>query len=148
MKGREVIFTQEMQLIMRKEEFLSSKSNKSRFLKALGSYLQERGLRIVQAESDADLLIVQTAVEISRHSISVVVGDDTDLLVLLLHHGQRKNHPLFLTSEPKKGKSAKVWDIYLLQNGLGDQVCRRILFIHAILGCDTTSRLHGIGKGI
>jgi len=25
-------------------------------------------------------------------------------------------------------------------------VCKNILFLHAILGCDTTSRLHGIGK--
>lgn len=26
-------------------------------------------------------------------------------------------------------------------------MCNNIFFIHAILGCDTTSRLHGIGKG-
>ena len=29
---------------------------------------------------------------------------------------------------------------------LGDDVCHELLFIHAILGCDTTSRVHGIGK--
>ena len=26
------------------------------------------------------------------------------------------------------------------------EVCNSLLFIHAVLGCDTTSRLHGIGK--
>ena len=26
-------------------------------------------------------------------------------------------------------------------------LCNRILFIHALLGCDTTSLLYGIGKG-
>ena len=26
-------------------------------------------------------------------------------------------------------------------------ICQHILFLHAVLGCDTTSRLHGIGKG-
>ena len=29
---------------------------------------------------------------------------------------------------------------------LGDDVCHDLLFLHAILGCDTTSRVHGIGK--
>jgi len=27
-------------------------------------------------------------------------------------------------------------------------VCKNLLFLHAILGCDTTSRLHGIGKAL
>ena len=31
--------------------------------------------------------------------------------------------------------------------GLGSQVCESMLFIHAISGCDTTSRLFSIGKG-
>ena len=26
-------------------------------------------------------------------------------------------------------------------------MCNHILFLHAIGGCDTTSRLHGLGKG-
>ena len=29
---------------------------------------------------------------------------------------------------------------------LGNDVCHNLLFIHAILGCDTTSRVYGIGK--
>ena len=31
---------------------------------------------------------------------------------------------------------------------LGPDVCDHILFIHAILGCDVTSRLFGLGKGL
>ena len=27
------------------------------------------------------------------------------------------------------------------------EICNHILFLHSILGCDTTSRLHGLGKG-
>ena len=27
-------------------------------------------------------------------------------------------------------------------------MCDNILFFHAILGCDTTSRIHGIGKAL
>ena len=29
---------------------------------------------------------------------------------------------------------------------LGDDVCHDPLFLHAVLGCYTTSRVHGIGK--
>ena len=30
---------------------------------------------------------------------------------------------------------------------LGPDICSSIIFLHAILGCDTISQLHGIGKG-
>ena len=30
---------------------------------------------------------------------------------------------------------------------LGMELCENILFIHALLGCDTTSSVFGIGKG-
>ena len=35
----------------------------------------------------------------------------------------------------------------VVKEQLGQDVCSNILFIHEILGCDTTSRLFGIGKG-
>ena len=35
-----------------------------------------------------------------------------------------------------------------IQRRLGSYVCRQLLFTHAMLGCDTTSRLHGIGKAL
>ena len=34
----------------------------------------------------------------------------------------------------------------MLQQGLGTIVCKHILFIHAFLGCDTTSAIFGTGK--
>ena len=40
-----------------------------------------------------------------------------------------------------KGLSVKA-----AQSSLGKNVCDNILFVHAILGCDTTSRLYGVGK--
>jgi len=36
----------------------------------------------------------------------------------------------------------------MLQKHLGSDVCQNILFILANLGCDTTSILHGYGKGV
>ena len=35
----------------------------------------------------------------------------------------------------------------VLKEKQGQDVCNNLLFIHAILGCDTTSHIHGIGKG-
>ena len=34
-----------------------------------------------------------------------------------------------------------------MKEKLGQEICRHILFIHAISGCDTTSGLYGISKG-
>ena len=31
---------------------------------------------------------------------------------------------------------------------LGEQVCKSLLFAHAVLGCDTTSQLYGRGKKV
>jgi hypothetical protein len=39
-------------------------------------------------------------------------------------------------------------DIQKAQSELGDQVCRDLLFVHAMLGCDATSRLFGFGKAV
>ena len=79
---------------------------------------------------------------------TVLIGDDTDFLVLLLYHGELDAQDLFFSPEPRQGdKSRKMWDIKKTKAALGRDICFRILFVHAFLGCDTTSRVHGIGKG-
>ncbi len=40
-----------------------------------------------------------------------------------------------------------MWNIKAVKEQLGPEVCTNILFLHAVLGCDTTSRFFGIGKG-
>ena len=41
----------------------------------------------------------------------------------------------------------KVWNIKHVKDQLGPSVCQHVLFVHAILSCDTTSMVFGIGKG-
>ena len=54
----------------------------------------------------------------------------------------------FFKPEPRANSTRRrVWNMKVVEDKLGEDVCNNILFIHAILGCDTTSRLHGIGKG-
>ena len=58
-------------------------------------------------------------------------------------------HEVFLKSEPKKcAQQNKIWCIRQSKQLLDPDVCDHILFIHAILGCDVTSRLFGLGKGL
>lgn len=56
---------------------------------------------------------------------------------------------LFLT--PIKSKmdnlSPKFWDIQYIKSLLQPSIQRHMLLIHALTGCDTVSRIDGLGKG-
>ena len=120
--------------------------NKLNFLKQLGDDLQATGCQIFYASSDADVLIAQKTIESASVQDSVLVGDDTDLIVLLLYHSNPTGKGLFFAPEPKKNAKQQVWDLKQAKRDIGPFVCKHILFLHALLGCDTTSRLFGIGK--
>ena len=100
------------------------------------------------ASGYADLLIVQKAVQSATSCNTVLVGGDTDLLVLLCYHASLESHDHLFYPEPKKNtKQPRIWNIKAVKQRLGPDMCQHILFLHAVVGCDTTSRLHGIGKG-
>ena len=114
----------------------------------LSRSLQERQCETNNVDGDADLLIVKTAVDSARSKTTVLVGGDTDLLILLLFHANPDTRDLFFIPEPKSNYfRRRIWNIKKMQEQLGREVCDNILFVHAFLGCDTTSRIHGIGKG-
>ena len=69
-----------------KEEFISNTSNKAKFLIELGKYLRFKGYTVLHSQGDADVMIVKTAIECGKTHQIVPVGEDTDLLVLLLHY--------------------------------------------------------------
>ena len=146
-KGVCISFDRDMNLTVAKDVFLSNSENKQRFIKFLGETLEALGCTVFHDSGDADLLIVQKAVESASCVETVLVGDDTDLLVLLLHHVPMESKDIFFASERKKNSKGRVWNIKEVQAALGPVLCKNILFSHALLGCDTTSRLFGIGKG-
>lgn len=148
--GVRVHFAVDMKLEIKKEVFLANKENKQHFLHLLGERLERTGCHVIHAKGDADLPIVQAAVESAARCDSILVGDDTDLLVLLCYHGKNTSNQLFFKPEPKSHakKRPRTWNIQTTRAALGNAVCENILFIHAILGCDTTSRLHGLGKSL
>ena len=139
-----VTFTEEVQLPMKKEQFLANKTNKQKFINMPGDHLENSKCKIHHAPGDADLLIVQKAVESAAMVNTLLVGDDTDLLILLCYHASLDSHSIFFQPEPKKAtKNPRVWDIKAVKEQLGPEVYSYILFLHAVLGCDTTSRLYG-----
>ena len=111
--------------------------------------MEESSIKASRSSGDADFLICTTAIELCKSGPTHIVGEDTDLLVILLHHASRQNIPpgaLFLKNNSKNAKH-KVWDIGHTCQVLGGEKCHLLPFFHAITGCDTTSRLFKIGKG-
>ena len=89
---------------------------------------------------DADLLIVQKAVQCATNNSPVQIGDDTDLLALRYYHGSLDyHHELFFCSESRKStKKTRIWNIKAIKQLLGPDICKHLLFLHAVLRCDTT----------
>lgn len=75
---------------------------------------------------------------------TTLIGEDTDLLILLLYHFN-VSHCTELHFRSDKG-NATVYNIKALKDSLGEAMCRRLLFLHAFTGCDSTSRIFGVGK--
>ena len=84
--GATVTFSEDMRITMKKDHFLSNAKNKQLFIMLLSQFLENIGCETHHAPGDADVLIVKTAVESARTRSTVLVGDDTDLLVLLCYH--------------------------------------------------------------
>ena len=65
---------------------------------------------------------MQKAVESATATDTVLIGDDTDLLVLLIYHTNLKSHDLFFQPEPKKSMKGmnkpRVWNIKALKQQL------------------------------
>lgn len=146
--GPEVTFTDDMKLTMKKDIFLGNLNNKQNFINMLSRYLQLSGCQTHHSQEDADLLIVQTAVSSANMRNTALIGEDTDLIVLLCFYTNLEAHDLFMYSQAKSTtKPNRIWNVKSMKRQLGAAVCESILFIHAVLGCDTTSRLYGLGKG-
>jgi len=106
--------------------------------------LNSEGIETLHAT--ADLLIVLTNVRCSMSKPTILVRDDTNLLVLLCYLISYDLYPVYLHPRPKFNQDICL-DIDKLQEHLGDDVCRNTLFLNSILGCDTTSKVYGLGKG-
>ena len=142
--GRDVHFDPLMHLSEKKEDFLSNVQNKQKFIQLVGERMEKAGISVVHAEGDADCVIAREALLSASEHATHVVGEDTDLLVLLLFHVKSNMKNVYFSSS--KTTVTRAWDIKKTQADVGLNVCKHILFAHAFSGCDTTSRPFGVGK--
>ena len=137
----DIIFSEETNAAVSQEKFLANESNKNHFILMLIQKFKERGIQAQQAEEDADLLIVETAISQAAKSDSVaIVSEDIDVLVLLTGLGNKYENLYF--HKPGKGKKAGLW----YSNTSFNFDPTHVLFMYAFTECDTTSSFFGHGK--
>ena len=74
----------------------------------------------------------------------LIVGDDTDLLVLAVHFIEEMSPPrnMFMFRQ----SSNTYVDLKCVVTSIPKQIRVHILAIHSLSGCDTVSQLFGVGK--
>ncbi len=124
-----------------KPAFPSKRRNKQRLIKLLERHLERAGISVDHAgEGDADVVIVMKALELLKlHENVLVIADDTDVLILLLHHASYTDKLFMETNQ-------QIIFIKVAKEVLGRELYMCLLFAHAMSGCDTTSALYGMGK--
>jgi len=72
-------------------------------------------------------MIVQSAIESATKMNTVLIGYDTDLLILLCYHARLDAYDLYFKPEPKKGsKVPKIWNMKSVKTQLGHAVWNSI----------------------
>ena len=72
------------------------------FIFMLSTKLEKNNCKTYHVPVDADVLIVQKAVQSATTSKTVLVGEDTNLTVLLYSHASLDSYALFFCPKPKK----------------------------------------------
>ena len=141
-----VQISSEIQFKLVKALFFPNIENIQSFINFLSERMTKNGIQTIHSDGDADLLIAQTAVNKALINTTHVIAEDTDILVLILHHIRINTVGLFFKSD--KGNSRyPLWDISYIHSQLGVGLCKHLPFLHALGGSDVTSRLFGICKG-
>ena len=65
-----------------------------------------------------------------------------------INHAKNVRHNVFFRPENRRvsQKGNRCWNIHAMRALLGSHVTNNIMFLHAIVGCDTTSVVYGLGK--
>lgn len=125
------------------DKFSSNDKNRVRLISMLREELENAGFSTRQPQEDADVLIVNTAIEKSGVESPVfILGEDTDLLVIMTQFGHDKTNLYF--RKPGKGKTPT--RTYSSNSFKFPELNSVVCFLHAFCGCDTTSCFYGRGK--
>ena len=83
--GTEIHFSPQTPFRSKKECFLTNQENKRNFIEVLSKALEKNGIKTIQATNDADVDIAVAVIDAALEKLAVVIGEDTDLLILLIY---------------------------------------------------------------
>ncbi|CAG9764852.1 unnamed protein product [Ceutorhynchus assimilis] len=106
--------------------------------------LRSKRINVIQSVGNADCdIVTKTVIATEENGNVILVGEDTDLLILVLHFSKKEN--VFTMRPVRQGTPNRITKIFDIQNKI-KSILKKIFFIHAAGGCDTMSGLYKIGK--
>lgn len=91
----DIVFDQFMTIPATQQQFLANGHNKSHFISMLSGKTEK--VEVKQADNDADVLFVETAIELfSTTNTIMVIGQNIDILVLLTERTAKNSVVYFL----------------------------------------------------
>ena len=94
-------FTSETEFEGKQEEFLSRGSKKQQLISLISDELRRVGCTVIQAKGIADVDIVKATISTAYAHSTTLIGEDTDLLILL-HYATADGKPLYFRSVSQK----------------------------------------------
>ena len=91
---------------MKKDPFLANQQHMQQFIFMLSEELMKKNCEAHHSSGYADIVIVQNAVQSATSCNTVLVGDDTDLLVLLCYDASLYSHDLLFCPKPRRTQSS------------------------------------------
>lgn len=86
---------------MLKATFFWAKTNKQNFLSKLDDEPKKTGIAVNYASNDTHHFVVQTALKEAKRSPTILIGKNTDLMVLTLRNFTNKK-VFYSSNEPKQ----------------------------------------------
>ena len=110
---------------LKKKTSYPTKDSKQRFIRMLGQNVAHVVCETRIANGDADVQIVETTVQSAMSCETILVGDNTDLLVLLSFHVKEDSCEVFFKPEIRSGtkKRPRCSTIKNVQSVMGRAVC-------------------------
>ncbi|KAJ8892475.1 hypothetical protein PR048_005055 [Dryococelus australis] len=116
----DIVIGEQTMVTNSQEYFLNNENNKGHLIVMLKLRLVVADIRVVQSKDDTDVLIVTTALDIELSgNPAILVGTDTDLLVILIYRN-RFNGNVKMLHPSTNETSAKLYDIAAIQKDTGD----------------------------
>lgn len=135
----DILIHPDIKSIVPREKFLDNKSNRAQRILLLAETFGRNGISVQQCPDDVDTSIVRAALDEARESAVEVRAEDTDVMVMLIHHAA--NHPIFLTTAKETS-----YDVGKIREALPERYRKYLIFLHSFSGCDTVSAISGFSK--